>query len=74
MAKPEKVEDLSFEEAFAALGETLQKLESGDLPLAESISLYEYGMALASHCNVQLDSAELKIRKLSPVGELEPLE
>jgi exodeoxyribonuclease VII small subunit len=69
-----KVEDMSFEEAFAALGETLEKLEAGDLPLAKALALYEHGMALAQHCNVQLDSAELKIKKLTPSGEVESFE
>jgi len=59
------IEALSFEEAFAALAKILQQLEAGDLPLAESLALYERGMALAKHCNVQLDTAELKIKTLA---------
>ncbi|MFQ5578241.1 MAG: exodeoxyribonuclease VII small subunit [Anaerolineae bacterium] len=66
-----KIESLTFEQAFAALTETLQKLEAGDLPLADSIALYEHGMALAQHCNTQLEAAELKIKQLTPSGELE---
>lgn len=56
---------LSFEEAFAKLGEILQKLETGDLPLSESLALYEEGMTLAKYCNTQLDAAELKVKTLS---------
>lgn len=59
------IASLSFEEAFAALAKILQQLEAGDLPLAESLALYERGMALAKHCNVQLDTAELKIKTLT---------
>lgn len=70
----DKIKTLSFEQAFTALGESLEKLEAGDLPLAESLALYEYGMALAQHCNSQLDAAELKISKLGPAGELESLD
>lgn len=60
-----KTDDLSFEEAFSKLGEILQALESGEQPLAESLALYEQGMALAKYCNVQLDTAELKIKSLA---------
>ena len=70
----EKIATLSFEEALVVLNETLEKLESGDLALGESITLYEYGMALAKHCNDQLDTAELRIKKLAPSGEVEPFE
>lgn len=70
----DKIKTLSFEQAFIALGESLEKLEAGDLPLTESLALYEYGIALAQYCNAQLDAAELKISKLSPSGELESLD
>ncbi len=64
-----KIEEMTFEQAFAALNKTLEKLEAGDLPLAEAMTAYEYGMALTKHCGVQLDTAELKIKKLTPAGE-----
>lgn len=68
------IEEMTFEEAFTALNDTLEKLEAGELPLAEAIALYEQGMALAKHCNVKLDNAELRLNKLTPSGELEPFE
>jgi len=68
------IENLSFEQAFAALQETLEKLERGDLPLSEALTLYEHGMALVQHCNAQLDAAELKIKTLHPDDEPPPPE
>ena len=68
------IEEMTFEEAFTALGDTLDKLEGGDLPLAEAIALYEQGMALAKYCNIQLDAAELRVNQLRPTGDLEPFE
>ena len=62
------IEDLTFEQAFAELEETVRKLEEGGLALEESLALFERGQALAAHCNAQLDQAELKIRQLSPEG------
>ena len=64
-----EIAELSFEEAFGELEATVARLERGDLSLEESIALFERGQALAAHCNVQLDTAELKVRQLLPDGE-----
>lgn len=69
-----KIEDLSFEDAFAELEETVAKLEEGGLPLEQSLALYEQGQALAAYCSEQLDEAELKVRQLTPEGVEAPLE
>lgn len=66
MKKPEQ---LTFEQALAELEETVRKLEAGGLTLEESLALFERGQALAAHCGVQLDKAELKIKQLTPTGE-----
>jgi len=63
-----QTEDLTFEQAFAELEETVRKLEAGGLTLEESLAVFERGQALASRCNTQLDQAELKVRQLSPEG------
>jgi exodeoxyribonuclease VII small subunit len=64
-----EIAEMSFEEAFAELEATVARLERGDLPLEESIALFERGQILAAHCNVQLDTSELKVRQLLPGGE-----
>lgn len=64
------LETMSFELAYRELEETVQKLEAGNLPLEEALALYQRGMALAQYCNRQLDSAELRIKMLTPSGEL----
>jgi exodeoxyribonuclease VII small subunit len=58
------VGELSFEAAFTELEETVQKLEAGELTLEESLALFERGQALATHCQKQLDTAELKVEEL----------
>ncbi|HUX76200.1 MAG TPA: exodeoxyribonuclease VII small subunit [Anaerolineae bacterium] len=63
-----EIENLTFEQAFADLEETVRKLEAGGLALEESLALFERGQALAARCNAQLDQAELKVKKLSPEG------
>ncbi len=57
---------MNFEQAFQRLDEIVQRLEQGDLPLEESLSLYEEGMTLATQCNDWLDQAELRVRQLVP--------
>lgn len=58
------MEELSFEEAYRKLEETVQTLESGGLTLEEATSLFEDGMRLARLCTQRLDKAELKITQL----------
>jgi exodeoxyribonuclease VII small subunit len=64
------IEKLTFEQAYRQLEETVQKLEAGNLPLAEAVAMYERGMALAKQCGLQLDEAELTVKQLMPTGEL----
>ncbi len=58
-------EELSYEEAFAALEAVVDALESEQRPLDEAINLYERGQALSKHCAALLEKAELKVRQLS---------
>lgn len=60
----ENTKDLTFEQAFEQLGEVVQQLESGELPLEQSLALFERGMALARLCEGKLDDAEQKVQKL----------
>jgi exodeoxyribonuclease VII small subunit len=55
---------LSFEDALRALEEVVRKLESGDVPLDDSISLYERGEALRKHCQARLDAAQARIEQI----------
>jgi exodeoxyribonuclease VII small subunit len=66
MSKTKPVEELSFEQAFAELEELVANLETGDLPLEESLALFERGQALSEHCSLLLQNAELKLRQLQP--------
>ncbi|MBK8135094.1 MAG: exodeoxyribonuclease VII small subunit [Chloroflexi bacterium] len=60
----DNLDSLDFEQAFTQLQDTVRRLEAGDLPLEESVSLYETGRALAERCQKLLDGAELRVRKL----------
>ena len=61
-AKP--IPEMSFEEALAALEDVVGRLERGDVPLEQSITLYERGDALKKRCEDKLREAELKVEKI----------
>lgn len=70
---------MSFEQALKALEAIVDDLERGDVPLDESIRIYERGEALKAHCDRLLKAAEDKVEKIrlsrdgKPVG-VEPLD
>ena len=55
---------LTFEDALRALEGIVQRLESGEAPLDDSIALYEQGELLRKHCQTRLDSAQARIEKI----------
>lgn len=55
---------MSFEDALRALEDVVRKLESGEAPLDDSITLYERGEALRKHCQARLDAAQTRIEKI----------
>ena len=55
------VGEMSFESAFGALSEIVERLDTGELTLEQTIALYEQGQLLARHCQELLDDAELRV-------------
>ena len=58
-------EEMTFEQLYAELEETIRKLEAGNCSLAESVALFERSTQLAERCNALLDRAELRVRLLT---------
>ena len=56
--------EISFEESLDKLESIVSSLEKGDVPLDESIKLFEEGTALISNCNKLLENAEQKVKML----------
>ena len=54
----------TYEEAFNELSDLVERLQQGDLPLEETISLYERGMRLSFQCEQYLDEADHRIEVL----------
>jgi exodeoxyribonuclease VII small subunit len=63
---------LSFEKALAELEDIVGKLERGNVPLEESIALYERGAALKGHCDRLLEAAEQRVEKITQAGDGAP--
>jgi exodeoxyribonuclease VII small subunit len=73
------IKAMTFEQALAALERIVDDLEKGDVPLDQSIRIYERGEALKAHCDRLLKAAEDRVEKIrlsrdgKPVGT-EPLD
>lgn len=66
----DKIEQLSYEQAYSRLEFVIAKLESGELSLEDSINLYEEGRKLSARCQSLLEQAELRVQQLDDDGEL----
>lgn len=61
---PQEIEKLSFEQAIDKLTAIVQKIETGQVPLEESLRQYEQGMLLIAHCRQILQQAEKRIEMI----------
>ena len=66
------VAEMSFEEAMRALEDVVGKLERGDVPLEQSIALYERGAELKKRCEAKLKEAEEKVAAITLDGSGQP--
>jgi exodeoxyribonuclease VII small subunit len=64
MAGPSDIKNLSFEDALHKLETIVEQLEKGNVPLHESIAIYERGEALKAHCEALLKAAEMKVERI----------
>ncbi|MFO7155316.1 MAG: exodeoxyribonuclease VII small subunit [Pseudomonadota bacterium] len=66
-------DSLPYEKLVEKLDEVVQRLESGELPLEESLQAFETGMRIARAAERQLDRAERRVELLLQDGRTEPL-
>lgn len=64
--------DLPFEKALEQLEEIVRKLERGDVPLDESVAIYERGEALKRRCEALLKQAEARIQRITLTADGRP--
>ncbi len=72
MSEQKTVDDMTFEEAMAELERVVNHLERGDVPLEDSIKLYERGAALKKRCETKLKEAEEKVAAITLDAEGNP--
>ncbi len=66
-------QELTLEEAFSLLEETVSKLETEDITLEESFQTYKNGMDILKFCNDKIDRVEKKVLKINENGEIDEL-
>lgn len=59
------MKDIKFEDALQRLEQIVDQLEAGDLPLEDSLKVFEEGVALARRCAKYLEEAEKRIELLT---------
>lgn len=65
---------MTYEQSVQRLDEIVRNMEKGDVPLEESLKLFEEGAALIAACSKMLDEAEQKVVKLKKGMDGSPVE
>jgi len=71
-AAPADIAAMPFEKALAELEAIVTRLERGDVPLEDSIAIYERGEALKARCDALLKQAEARIEKITLSADGKP--
>lgn len=64
----------SFEEKLQRIEQIVRILEKGDVPLDESLKLFQEGTELVRNCGTLLDEAQLQVTKILPDTDGAPRE
>lgn len=56
---------MKFEEAILKLNDIVEKLESGELPLEDSIKLYQQGIEISMSCKKEIENAKVQIKQFN---------
>ena len=67
MTAPKTQPPANFEQSMERLGQIVEKLEEGDLPLEQSLELFEEGVRLSRLAQERLDAAQQRIERLLTV-------
>ena len=64
----------TFEENMTRLEQIVRAMERGDVPLEESLKLFQEGTQLVQNCSKLLDEAELQVTKITTASDCSPVE
>ena len=65
---------MTFEESMGRLEQIVRAMERGDVPLEESLKLFQEGTELVRSCGKLLDEAELQVKKIAVSEDGTPVE
>lgn len=75
MSKENELEKKSFEEAFTEIEQIVNQLQTGEIPLEESMKAFQKGIQLINFCTKTLNNAEETMTSLmNDQGETEPFD
>lgn len=64
----------TFEESMQRLEQIVRAMERGDVPLEESLKLFQEGTELVRSCGKLLDEAQLQVKKIMTAQDGSPIE
>lgn len=67
-------QNLTFEQNMQRLEQIVRAMERGDVPLEESLKLFQEGTALVEKCGKLLDEAELQVKMILTAADGTPVE
>lgn len=67
-------ENKTFEQSMQRLEQIVRAMEHGDVPLEESLKLFQEGTELVRACNQLLDEAQLQVKKIMSAPDGTPVE
>ena len=67
-------ENLTFEASMQRLEQIVRTMERGEVPLEESLKLFQEGTELVRSCGKLLDEAELQVKKIMTASDGSPVE
>ena len=65
---------MTFEESMGRLEQIVRAMERGDVPLEESLKLFQEGTELVKNCGKLLDAAQLQVNKIMVAADGSPVE
>ena len=67
-------QNMTFEQSMQRLEQIVRAMERGDVPLEESLKLFQEGTELVRACGKLLDEAELQVKKIATAADGSPVE
>ena len=68
------MKDMTYEKAIQRLEEIVQQLESNEIPLEDSIALFQEGIELSKYCDKKLKNIQEKVAQIYEDGQLKDME